>query len=92
MVYPSVMVVRQCRSKRIFVTFDMFEGSRGTGAQGQGIIYRLSRAGGGGVFVLGRLEGDLSRGCAACQLLLFLKLFGAGFNGYSKTDLCLLLG
>ena len=47
MVYPSVMVVRQCRSKRIFVTFDMFEGSRGTGAQGQGIIYRLSRAGGG---------------------------------------------
>jgi hypothetical protein len=29
MVYPNVMVVRQCRSKkRVFVVFDIFEGGR----------------------------------------------------------------
>ncbi len=45
MVHPSLMVVRQCRSKkRGFVVFDIFRGRPGTGAQDQGIMYRLIRA------------------------------------------------
>jgi hypothetical protein len=57
----------------------------------RGIIYRLGWSGGVPLLVVGDLEGDLSWSWSACQFLLFLELFAAGFNGDCETNLGLLL-